>query len=289
MSEELPLIRIKMLCNWQSSKQLCDEWSNMCETGYRWKNFEITWEDENIDYYVIINSAQELDYFVKQKTIIFQMEPSCAVFCWDPKWREPSKKFLFVGKHSTSLNNVQLQLKNIRPVIPEQREDKAIAILSQKLIDPGHYLRRQFIKHLERRNRFLIDVYGRENYHRFRNYKGKILDDAKEDYFIKYKYCFQAENNSEFNYATEKIWEPIVCECLCFYWGCPNLETYVDPLCFVRLNLEDFEGSMQIIQTAIRENWWAQRIDVIRREKEKILNELSFFPRLKQIIDNAQK
>ena len=42
--------------------------------------------------------------------------------------------------------------------------------------------------------------------------------------FSKYKYVFSCENNSEKNYATEKIWEPILFECLCFYWGCPNLE-----------------------------------------------------------------
>jgi hypothetical protein len=34
-------IRLKMLCNWCSSQQLCKEWSNMCEEGYRWKNLEI--------------------------------------------------------------------------------------------------------------------------------------------------------------------------------------------------------------------------------------------------------
>ena len=236
------IIRIKMLCNWQSPKQLCDEWSNVCETGYKWKNYEITWEDNDIDYYVIINYPKEGDFYIPEKTIIFQMEPKCAINCWG-KWANPSEKdFLIVGSHKNMLNNVQLQIRNIHPIMPEIREDKAVAILSTKLIDPGHRLRSQFIKKAERNYIFLIDVYGRENYHKFKNYKGPVIDEQKELCFTKYKYCFQAENNSEFNYATEKIWEPIVCECLCFYWGCPNLETYLDPLCFVRLDLEDIEG-----------------------------------------------
>ena len=40
-----------------------------------------------------------------------------------------------------------------------------------------------------------------------------------------------------------------------------------------------------IIKKAISENWWEQRIDIIRREKHKIINELGFFPNLKKILD----
>jgi hypothetical protein len=94
-----------------------------------------------------------------------------------------------------------------------------------------------------------------------------------------------AENNSEHNYATEKIWEPILCECLCFYWGCPNLEDYIDERAFVRLDLDDFEKSYQIIKQAIEEDWWSQRIDIIKKEKEKIINEFGFFPTLQRIIN----
>jgi GR25 family glycosyltransferase involved in LPS biosynthesis len=55
-------IRIKMLCNWCDSRQLCKEWSNMCEdpVAMRWKNLELVWDDadnaDNADYFVIINS-----------------------------------------------------------------------------------------------------------------------------------------------------------------------------------------------------------------------------------------
>jgi len=49
------MIRIKMICNWTSSKNLCDEWKVMCKNNYQWENIEITWDNENIDYYIIIN------------------------------------------------------------------------------------------------------------------------------------------------------------------------------------------------------------------------------------------
>jgi hypothetical protein len=48
--------------------------------------------------------------------------------------------------------------------------------------------------------------------------------------------------------------------------------------------MNNFEKSYQIIKKAIKEDWWSQRIDIIRKEKQKILNELAFFPTLHKII-----
>ena len=95
--------------------------------------------------------------------------------------------------------------------------------------------------------------------------------------------------NYSYNYATEKLWDALICECLPFYWGCPNLEEYLDPLCFVRLDLNDIPGSIEIIKKAMKEDWWSQRINIIRREKEKVINELGFFPNLAKIIKTHEK
>jgi hypothetical protein len=278
-----------MLCNWASSKELCNEWSNMCEDMFKWKNIEITWDDNNIDYYIILNYPQDHEYYEPKKTIIFQMEPSIAIKHWG-KWSHPDEKlFMFVGSHKNILNAVQLQIRTIPHIFPDVRENKLISILSFKAHDIGHIKRLNFIKQLEIKKLNLIDVYGKENYHNFNNYKGQVIENSKEKCFEKYKYCFQAENNSEYNYATEKIWEPIVCECLCFYWGCPNLEDYINSASFVRLNLDDIDGSIHIIKTAIEEDWWSQRIEMIREEKKKIINELGFFPTVKKIISNQKE
>lgn len=47
--------RVKMLCNWQDSLSLCQEFSNMCQYDFRYNYLEFTHEDHDIDYYVIIN------------------------------------------------------------------------------------------------------------------------------------------------------------------------------------------------------------------------------------------
>ena len=288
-------IRIKMLCNWCSSSTLIKEWSNMFNNETGWNNIEIVDIDVNIDYYIIINRPfHDNDHFIPEKTIVFQMEPwvydsnkNWGVKTWG-KWAVPDETaFMKVFTHKNHLNNVQWQI-DIPTIYPENRKNQVISILSSKLFDDGHIQRVHFIKYTEEHKGdlsiYIIDIFGKENYHAFKNYQSALKEDKKENHYIDYKYCFSVENNFETNYATEKIWEPILCECLTFYWGCPNLEEYIDSKAFVRLDLNDFEGSMKIVEQAISEDLWSQRIDIIRKEKQKILHEYGFFPRLATII-----
>ena len=65
-----------------------------------------------------------------------------------------------------------------------------------------------------------------------------------------------------------------------------ELDTYQTRLVFKQLlNQSTFEESLKIVKQAIEEDWWSQRIDIIKREKHKILNELGFFPTLNKLIN----
>lgn len=281
-------IRVKMLCNWCSSQQLCHEWSNMCESNYTWKNIEITWEDINIDYYVIVNSPQSNEYYEPSRTIVMQMEPyvhdttkNWGTKTWG-KWANPDEsKFLKVLAHKHSLNNVQWFLKHPF-IIPSQKLDKVSVICSNKNFDTGHIIRNEFIHYAEKHN--IFHVFGKQNYFKYESYQGPLINDDKGNGIFPYKYHFACENNSEVNYATEKIWDAILGETLCFYWGCPNLEQYINPEAFIRLDLNNFETSLQIIHNAIQNDLWSKKIHIIKQEKEKILNHLGFFPNLHKIL-----
>jgi hypothetical protein len=278
----------------------------MCnDNDYTWtspltkKSIKITWKDNlPIDYYVIINSPRKDELFVPDKTIVFQMEPwieeaekNWGVKTWG-EWAQPDPaKFFKVFTHKTHLNNVQWQINasfydsTSREIMSEiKKENKVATICSFKNFDTGHILRNKFIKYVEEQGAMKIDVWGKQNFHTFKNYCGMIEEDDKFNVYANYKYCFSAENNKEYNYATEKIWEPILCESLCFYWGCPNLEEYLDERAFVRLPLEDPAAALAIIQQALAEDWWSQRIDAIRQMKEKILTNLGFFPLLERLL-----
>jgi hypothetical protein len=160
------------------------------------------------------------------------------------------------------------------------KQDHTCIILSHKKHDTGHIFRLDVASHIK------IDVYGKENYHSIERYEGLVPEDNRYNVYSKYKYVLAVENNSEINYATEKIWEALICECLPFYWGCPNLEDHIDPQAFVRLPNDPLKAA-EIIRQAVEEDWWSQRIDKIREAKKKVVTELGFFPVISRIISKC--
>src|SRR3990172_9964329 len=106
-------------------------------------------------------------------------------------------------------------------IIKKDKGNLISSICSEKSFDPGHIKRIDFVRYVENKydSVFKIDIYGRSNKHNFKNYIGKLPNDQKDYGLFPYKYYFMSENNQEYNYITEKLWEPLICECLCFYWG----------------------------------------------------------------------
>ena len=295
------MTRVKMLCNWCSSEDLCKEWLKMTKGSYIWNTIQITWEDTNIDYYVIINKPQAGVHFIPEKTIIFHMEPWCdeAWQTWGVKtwgsWAKPDpSKFLQVRSHDKyfntgfwQLNLTYNDLKTMKIKKEDSLSNMVSSICSSKYFDPGHKFRIDFMKFIEAKNSSVtLHVYNEDNQHGFKSYMGKARPSLdKEKGILPYKYYFMCENNTEINFITEKLWEPILCETLCFYWGCPNVADYIDPMAYVQLDMNDFESSFKIIKNAIESDLWSQRLPAIRMAKQKILEYYGFFPTLERVLE----
>jgi hypothetical protein len=129
-----------------------------------------------------------------------------------------------------------------------------------------------------------VDIYGKCSSENYKNYRGELEYYHREVGLFDYKYHFMAENTPIENYFTEKIVDCILSETLCFYWGCPNINTYIDENCFIRLPLDDLDECVNIIHKSIENNEWEKRIETIRREKQKILHIYSLMPRVQSII-----
>jgi hypothetical protein len=288
--------RVKMMCNWSSSADLCAAIDRMTEGSCIWKNLQFTAQDD-ADYFVILNKPQEGDYYDPGKTIVFQMEPWCAdpTQTWGVKtwgeWANPDKaKFLHVGAHKEHCNIAEWQLSYTydylkTAALPAKEFNGVSCVCSAKYFDPGHKYRVDFIRFLEAKSDpdVSVAVFGAQNSHDFKSYVGPV-GDKKEIGIAPYKYYFMTENNAEPNYITEKLWEPILCESLCFYWGAPNVADHVDPRAFVQLDMTDFEASYRIMKEAIASDLWAERLPFIRAAKQKILNEQGMIPTIHRII-----
>jgi len=283
--------RVKVMCNWTAN--LLEFWNKLVKNS---SQLEFTTENTDIDYYVIINKPIQTDFFIPSKTIVFRMEPdtnSNELFYnkkWDD-WYASKKSFLFFGDLETHMNNTEWHLSKTYTDLLISACDGSIVktktlstIVSNLYFMKGHKLRLDFLRYID--SKINIDVYGFKNT-LFRNYKSSLPYHCKDSGIFPYKYTFACENCSMNNYFTEKITDAIMGECLCFYWGCPNLDTFINPEAYIRLDLENFEKSLKIMIDCISNHEWEKRIHIIREEKIKILRNYSFGKRVWSIINKS--
>lgn len=251
------------------------------EQNYIWKDIQLTMDD-NPDYYLVLGSLYHYEtdkYFDEKKAILFHIEPY-----------ELRKRFANIGYNPNNYNNF-LKTYNILPLwwgtgltynqllnnsFPKTKEFSAV-IASSCGVD-GHYKRLNFLKNYL--SKMDMDHYGNE-YERIgffssdplysKNYRGYLGN--KGDSLYSYKYFFNIENCNEVDYITEKFFEPILCECLLFYSGAPNLSDYFNPNIVINLDMNDLEKSYWIVKNSIENNEWEKKIDLIKQEKVKILNQ----------------
>ena len=262
----------------------------MTQGAFRWNDIEVTWQDEAIDYYAVINGLRPGERAVPERTILFSLEPPVR----GGGRRKPpvdARPFLAVRDYRTHfpplewhLGQTYAELKAASPV----KSRVLSAVISSRHELPGHRKRLAFLRFLETRG-VALDLYGYRNDAGLASYVGPLPIHRKDDGILPYRYTFNAENQAAPNYCTEKLGDAILGECLCFYWGCPNVHEHLDPRAYIVLDLDDFHASHRRILAAIRNDEWSQRLPAIRREKHRILDVLQFFPTLERAIREHER
>lgn len=286
--------RVKLVGNWCTPEQLREDWNKMSKGNYTWNDIELVLD--NPDYYVVINSPPPGVTVEPSKTIIFRMEPYMGgknKKMWG-EWANPDpKKFYRVCYHQNDYNNncweissSYNELKTMTIIKDEKLDSTVSTVLSPKYSECGHIKRIDFVKFLEKKG-LPVHVFGSNRWD-YKDYKGSLPRYDKNNAMFPYKYVFNCENNSIKNYYTEKLIDGILAECLVFYSGCYNVKEYIDERAFVWLELSNFDDDYQKVKKAIEENLWEKRIVHIRRAKKKILEYLSFFPRVERIINKTE-
>lgn len=288
---ETKYTKVKLLCNWMTSEGLARVWDKMSRGDFTWNNIKIVWDCEP-DYYVIINCPPLDEFNIPTKRCVYiQMEPNMSERkdSWGD-WADPDEKlFIKAFKHKDDYNNVEYHLSKTYTelktmTIQKNPEYDGIisTVLSAKYHDPGHIKRVDFVKFLEQKG-MPVHVYG-DNRWEYRDFKGSLPYHSKDNGIFPYKYHFMVENHSLKNYFTEKIVDAILGESLCFYSGCFNLKEYLPEQAFVYLELSNFEEDYKVVERAVKEDWYTQRLPAIRQAKRILLDDLGFFPRLERIL-----
>lgn len=289
--------KVKVLCNWCDSHQLLDsKWFEKMKPPGTCVEF-VTYD--NADFFLILNKPlHDKEYYRPDKTIVITLEPWCdkpsqnwGVKTWG-QWAKPDpRKFLSVRSHDTYVNGLHWEItKTYKQLIEEPILKSALisTVTTSKYFDPGHIFRVDFIKYLEKVG-IPVDIYGYDNHHGFKGYKGPHPINNKDMGILPYKYYFHAENNDEYNFITEKIWDSVLAECVCFYWGCPNIRDYVDSSCYIELSPkpEDFEKNANLVRDAINNDEWGKRIQKIRAEKRRIMDTFNLYHVVENVIRGA--
>lgn len=296
-----------MLTDWCDSRTLCDVFNRMTTHGdHRWwfrdldgteRCLRMTWDDPDPDAWVVINRPAVADEprIDPTRTVVFHMEPrmwSDAMRGRWGTWSAPSpRSYLQVRdlRRYRAANDWWVgltydELRN-RP-LPEKTATLA-ACVSEKYFDPGHRRRIDFLRFAEARD-LVINIFG-SGENGFRQWRGRTPLHDKRAALLPYRYYFDAENHALPNFVTEKLVDCLLAETLCFYWGAPNVDSFVDPRAFVRLTLDDFEADLARIRDAIANDEWSERLPYIRAEKQRILEDLQFFPTLARVLDPARR
>lgn len=97
--------------------------------------------------------------------------------------------------------------------------------------------------------------------------------DDKADTLDTYRYHLAIENHWGLHHWTEKLADPFLGACLPIYYGCPNAEAYFPPESFLRIDIDNLDEAVDIIQRAIRDNLWQKNLPAILESRRRVLEQ----------------
>lgn len=159
---------------------------------------------------------------------------------------------------------------------PTPPKTKLISVISSnKAFTEGHIDRIAFVSKLKLYYGDVVDVFGR----------GINDFDDKWDVLSQYKYHIVIENSSEPYYWTEKIGDCFLAETFPFYYGCTNLSDYFPENSYLRIDINNFEETVKIIDQAIAEDRYEKSKSVLNECKETMLDEYNMFEFMARLCD----
>ena len=220
-----PGVRVKVICDWSNSQDLCCKMNKMSMGLLKWNNLEFTHEDSFIDYYIIFNGLYEDTYYVPEKSILFITKPNF-------KYTILTHNFIEIREYNEYFNYFFWNI------------DKTYMELKYNILEK------------------------------------------------KYNKCFDWNLNnsmSHFKYVIagtyEKLIDAIVSECLCFYYGPIDIFKYINKDVVIIISNDDINIKTNIINDAINNNIWEKKINIIKTEKNTIIDFYNIFPTVNNILE----
>jgi hypothetical protein len=97
--------------------------------------------------------------------------------------------------------------------------------------------------------------------------------DIKAEGLDHFRYTVALENHIGDHHWTEKLSDAFLGCCLPFYAGCPNAADYFPEDSFVAVDMRDVSGSIEIIERAIHDKLFEQRLPAILEARRRVIED----------------
>ena len=203
-------------------------------------------------------------------------------------------KYIFTDKYIaipviyTQINYFLKYYNTIEPTIYTNFSDKKFCLIATTNVPGNKDIKSNLIDKLKQidicdtLDIYKIDILNKSCYHSV-----ELLN-----VFNKYKFVFVCENSLGTGYITEKIFNCLFARCIPIYWGCSNIEKFIDKDCFINMNLDTFgnnEMNNENINTKINilKNNETEYNNIINANKiSKNYNNENYKDKLKEFVDN---
>ena len=268
------MMKIYVTGYWEDDESLLKTIKKYAFGKSSWKNLEFT-AKPNFDKVVVLNHCNSNSLnFPPEKAVYFRLEPPGSL-----NYLESSESYIVPGFMHWPLLH-KFPEENLYKIYKDHEIKKKrlfSTVTSDLAYMDGHVERLILIHLLDKSISGGFDVYGRKTKNKYfesiNAYKGELQN--KYEGLLKYQYHLAVENSFINDYFTEKISDPILSECLCFYAGCSNIEEYIDARAFFKISLVNKEEAKDTIIKAIQDNQWKKRLKYIKQQKLRLLTDLN--------------
>jgi hypothetical protein len=294
------MVKIKLECWWTDSaslnKRLIKQFVNEKDLG------EFSFVDENPDYTIVFgNTEWDKIQTTKEKTFYFSQEPSwspnqptqslhdyCSkIFISDKRIYEEREEYIetllpmfYGGRGETDYREEWDWSKKLFDINYYQNKNKTISTVVTNSYN-SHFFQFQnselnriiYKDRVDIVNKIIydqidVDVWGTYQPINEKNLHGEAWNKLISLKDFKFSICF--ENTIQKNYISEKFWDCVLTDTVPIYFGCSNIDEYINEDCF--FNLTNYIDDYTYVKTQL--NFILENSDFLYEKYVKNLRKL---------------
>ena len=197
-------------------------------------------------------------------------------------------KYIAIPVIYTQINYFANYYNTIEPSLYTNFSDKKFCLIATNLSGGHNEIKYEIINKLKEIGQCdTIDMYKNEISNKSCYHSLELLN-----VFNKYKFVFVCENSLGSGYITEKIFNCLLARCIPIYYGCKDVENFIDKDCFINMYLDiqnkKYEDNM--IKINKFKNNELEYNNIINANKiSNIYNDENYKIKLQEFVDNYFK